>query len=109
MLTEVRQTDTHAVYFTVRGKGGAPVDLTDTTAVGIAKKMGSPPVSLAVTVYGNPADGVLVHMLTGTLAPGSYSIYTSLTREGIQTTAPTDDENVDCLKVNPLPVLEAVS
>lgn len=108
MLTEVRQTDTHAVYFTVRDKAGVPVDLTDTTAVGIASKLGTAPVPLAVTVYGDPKNGVLQHMLTGTLPPGSYLIYTSLTREGVQVTAPTSDENVDCLKVNPLPVLEVV-
>lgn len=99
-VEKVVEGDTHDVFFTVRNKFGQAIDLTGSTGVGWAKKRGSNAVPLLVEIE-NAAEGKWRHTLTGLLDPGTYVVKIKMTKNGVQTTAPTDDEDADCLVVTP--------
>ncbi len=75
-----------------------PMDLTNSTVRLIAKnKFGA--VSVLATTIKNAADGIVEHVLTGTLAPGEYRVELEITRGSEVITAPTD--GYENLKVIP--------
>lgn len=102
-VTEVNEGDTHPVWFTVRDKFGNPLDITDATAVGWARKRGAQPVPLALSIEGNPTEGRWRHDLTGLLTPGTYIVKVKMLKNGVQTTAPTSEDAGECLQVNSNP------
>src|SRR5687768_13409971 len=66
-----------------------PVDLTGAAVRLVAQKDGYPAITLATTVT-DAANGVVEHMLTGTLTVGDYRVEMEISRDGQIVTAPTD-------------------
>ena len=106
MLT-VKEGDTHDVTFALTNRTtGLPVPLVGVTATMLVSSRHGTVVELDVYVSGDPALGILTHGLTGTLAPGTYSGVIQLEKDGIQTTAPTED--LELIKVTPNLTVPAV-
>lgn len=68
----VKQGDKHAIQWK------ANLDLTGATVRIVAKPRDGEPITLASTVT-DAAEGVVQHVLTGTLAKGSYDIELEVT------------------------------
>jgi hypothetical protein len=99
-MKQVKQGDTHTIWLTVRDETtGLPVDLSGADVEVWVRKRGSQPVELAVVPVFPYTQGVLAHQLTGTLPPGSYVLVVKLTKDGQQTTAPTNE--LECFEVTP--------
>lgn len=83
----VRQGDTHSVYWQVL-EDGVPIDLTGMTAeIHIRPAKGTTVTDLAAEVV--EIDNRIKHILTGTLAPGTYLLEIELSKAGVIATAPT--------------------
>lgn len=80
----VKTGDTYATTWRV------PLNLTDATVRLIAKRSHADPVVLPTTIL-DAASGIVQHVLTGTLAVGTYSVEMEITLPGNTIiTAPTD-------------------
>jgi hypothetical protein len=66
-----------------------PLNLTGSTVRLVAKKPGFPAVVLPTTIV-DAANGVVEHVLTGTLAVGNYLVEMEVTNGATVVTAPTD-------------------
>lgn len=82
-ILTVKTGDQYPTYWQV------PLDLTGSTVRLIAKRDKAPAVVLPTTVT-DPANGVVEHVLTGTLPVGLYRVELEITNGSTIITAPTD-------------------
>lgn len=87
----VKTGDTYATTWRV------PLDLTGSTVRLIAKRPRHDPVVLPATIIDAP-QGVVQHVLTGTLPVGKYLVELEITNGATIVTAPTDSyENLNVI------------
>lgn len=91
-ILTVKTGDTYATTWTV------PLNLTGSTVRLIARKRGFDPIVLPTTIT-DAANGVVQHVLTGTLPVGNYLVELEVTNGSVIVTAPTD--SYENLKVIP--------
>lgn len=87
MSLTVRRGDTHPLYWQILDRG-TPADLTGATARLIVK-MVSPSVGTAIILTATIDGDKVKHILTGTLAIGTYQYEIEITKSGAISTAPT--------------------
>lgn len=79
----VKKGDKYATTWTV------PVNLTGASVRLLARRRGFPVIVLPTTIT-DPANGVVEHVLDGTLPVGKYQVELEITRGAETVTAPTD-------------------